>query len=86
MGTAERIFDVMMMILFGVLGLILIVLAVLLHSTLSIVGGGVVLAAVIPLWLGGGGRGGRHTRRLGWYPVAVLALIVGLVLWVHPWA
>ncbi|SDS67904.1 hypothetical protein [Microlunatus soli] len=85
MGVAERIFDVMMMILFAILGAILIVLGAMLSSTLSVIGGVVVLASVVPLWLGAGGPG-RRARKLGWYPVAVAMVIIGLVLWVNPWA
>lgn len=82
---AERLFDRLMMGCFAVLGLLLLVLAVLLHSVVSAVGAVVVLAGIVPLWLGGRTRDGRPGRTLGWYPVALVLLVVGLVLWVDPW-
>lgn len=77
--------DIVMVACFAVLGVILIVLAVLLSSTIAVVGGAIVIAAAVPLWLGGRHRSERRQSRLRWYPIAAAMLIIGLVVWVHPW-
>lgn len=84
LGALERVFDVLMMILFAVLGVLLGGVGVMLASAQSVLGGVLVLLGVVPLWAGGRPRpDGR--RRLRWYPAALVLLVAGLVLFVHPW-
>ncbi|HEY9294260.1 MAG TPA: hypothetical protein VIP98_23505 [Microlunatus sp.] len=83
--VAETMFDAMMMIAFAVLGLLLGGLAIVQHSLLGIIGGVIILLSVIPLWLGGRQRTTGQVRPLRWYPIALAVLIIGLVVWVHPW-
>ena len=83
--VAESMFDAMMMIAFAVLGLLLGGLGIPLHSLLGVIGGAIILLAVIPLRLGGRQRTTGRVRQLRWYPLALLMLIVGLVVWVYPW-
>lgn len=85
LGALERMFDILMMILFAVLGVLLGVAGIVIGSLQSVFGAVLVLLGVVPLWAGGRPRtdGGR---RLGWYPAAALLLVAGLVVFVHPWA
>jgi hypothetical protein len=83
---AERIFDNLILVCFAVLGLLLIGLAVMLHSTIAVAGGVVVLVGMVPLWLAKFRTDRkRSTRGSALYALAALAVIVGLILWVHPW-
>ncbi len=84
--VAERMFDLLMMVLVAVLGVIFTVLGVMMSSTWSIIGGLVVIGSIVPLWLGGrSSTGDRSGRPLRWYPVALLVGVIGTVIWLQPW-
>jgi hypothetical protein len=86
LSALERMFDVGMMILFGLLGLFLTVVGFLLpYIGFGILGGLLVMGTVLPLWLGGRPATDRPGRNLKWYPIAAVTLAVGLLVWVHPW-
>lgn len=83
---AERLFDLFMMVLFGLLGVMLTVIGAMLPAAgLGILGGLLVTASVVPLWLGSRPVQGRPGRNLRWYPIAAAVLAIGLFVWVHPW-
>jgi hypothetical protein len=83
---AERIFDNLILVCFAVLGLLLIGLAVMLHSTIAVAGGVVVLVGMVPLWLAKFRTDRKRSPRgSALYALAALAVVVGLILWVHPW-
>ena len=85
-GIAERIFDNLVLVCFAVLGLLLIGLAVMLHSTIAVVGGVVVIAGMLPLWLAKSRTDRQRSNRASaLYALAALTVVIGLLLWVHPW-
>lgn len=84
LGALERVFDVLMMVLFALLGVLLGGVGVMLRSGQSVLGGVLVLLGAVPLWAGGRPRP-DGSRRLRWYPVALALLAAGLVVFVHPW-
>lgn len=84
LGALERVFDVLMVILFAILGVLLGGVGVLLGSLQSVLGGVLVLLGAVPLWVGGRPRA-DGSRRLRWYPAALALLAAGLVVFVHPW-
>ena len=86
MQAAERLIDLVMMVLFVFLGLALTVVGALLPAKgLGIVGGVLVTLAAVPLWLGSRPVRGEPRGNLRWYPVAAVVLALGLFVWVHPW-